>query len=145
MKSVFVVAVASRTPEWLARAEAEYAARIVGFRLRTIVVKPTTANKTAAAILAKAPPRARILLLDADGESADSEEFARKLQNWLAESRPPFFVIGGADGLPPPLRAHAEELLSLSPLTFAHAVARFVLAEQLFRADCILRNHPYPR
>ena len=95
--------------------------------------------------MAKAPPRARLLLMDAAGEAMDSVAFAAKLRALLLDARPPVFVIGGADGLPPTLRARAEGRISLSPLTFAHAAARLILAEQLFRADCIMRNHPYPR
>ena len=144
MKNVRIVAIASRTPEWLARLESEYAARIAGFQLQIATVKPA-ANKTAAAVLAKMPPRARIWLLDASGEKTDSAAFAAKLQTMLSESRPPVFVIGGADGLPTPLCAHAEGFLSLSPMTFAHAAARLILVEQLFRADCIMKNHPYHR
>ena len=146
MKNVVAIAIASRTPEWLAKLESEYAARIVGFRLQIIAVKPSSsAQKTAAAVLAKAPAKARLFLLDASGETMDSAMFAKKLRLFLQESRPPVFVVGGAEGLPPQLRARAEGFISLSPLTFAHAAARLILAEQLFRADCILRNHPYPR
>ncbi|MGI9298053.1 MAG: 23S rRNA (pseudouridine(1915)-N(3))-methyltransferase RlmH [Gammaproteobacteria bacterium] len=146
MKIVTVVALAARTPSWLAESESEYAARIAGFYLQTHVVKPAaTAKKTAAAMLAKMPPKARLFLLDAAGETMDSAAFTAKLRAFLADSRPPVFVVGGAEGLPPPLRTRAEGFISLSPLTFAHAAARLILAEQLFRADCTMRNHPYPR
>ena len=74
----------------------------------------------------------------------DSAAFARWLAARLEEPHPPVFVIGGADGLPAPLHP-AAGTISLSPLTFAHAAARLILAEQLFRADCIMRGHPYPR
>lgn len=145
MKIVVVIAIATRTPGWLATLESEYAARIKGFRLHTHIIKPAAEKKTTTAVLNKVPPRARLWLLDATGEAMDSAAFATKLQVLLADTRPPVFVIGGADGLPPSLRPHAEGYISLSPLTFAHAAARLILAEQLFRADCIMHNHPYPR
>ena len=146
MKTASVIAIASRTPDWLAKLESEYAARIAGFRLQTLVVKPaSSAQKTAAAVLAKTPPKTRLWLMDAAGESMNSAQFAAKVQALLSDPRPFAFVIGGADGLPPPLRDRAEGCISLSPLTFAHAAARLLLTEQLFRADCLMRNHPYPR
>jgi len=55
------------------------------------------------------------------------------------------FVLGGADGLPPEWRPNADLLLSLSPMTFPHELARAMLAEQIYRAVTTLRGHPYPR
>ncbi len=55
------------------------------------------------------------------------------------------FLVGGAEGLPTDCRARAGLLLSLSPMTFPHELARAMLAEQIYRAFAILRGHPYPR
>ncbi|MGI9305821.1 MAG: 23S rRNA (pseudouridine(1915)-N(3))-methyltransferase RlmH [Gammaproteobacteria bacterium] len=140
-----LIAVAARTPRWLSAQEADYASRLSRFRFDARTVKPETPSKTAAAVLAKAPRHAPLYLLDCAGKAMDSESFARWLQARLEEPYPPAFVIGGADGLPAPLRKAAAGMVSLSPLTFAHAAARFIFAEQLFRADCILRGHPYPK
>jgi len=51
----------------------------------------------------------------------------------------------GAEGFSDAFRARAGRLLSLSKMTLPHELARAVLAEQLYRAFAILRNHPYPR
>jgi 23S rRNA (pseudouridine1915-N3)-methyltransferase len=61
------------------------------------------------------------------------------------EARDLIFVIGGADGLPAEWRPRADLLLSLSPMTFPHELARAMLAEQVYRAVTTLRGHPYPR
>ena len=61
------------------------------------------------------------------------------------EARDLVFVVGGADGLPPGWRERAHLLLSLSPMTYPHELARVMLAEQIYRAFTTLRGHPYPR
>jgi 23S rRNA (pseudouridine1915-N3)-methyltransferase len=55
------------------------------------------------------------------------------------------YVLGGHDGLPPEWKPRADLLLSLSPMTFPHELARAMLAEQIYRALTTLRGHPYPR
>ena len=54
-------------------------------------------------------------------------------------------MIGGADGLAAEVKAGADMLWSLSPLTLPHGMVRVVVAEQLYRAASILANHPYHR
>ena len=63
----------------------------------------------------------------------------------MDEGVSPAFVIGGADGLDASVKARAGKLLGLSKLTLPHAVARVLLAEQLYRAVCIIKGHPYHR
>jgi 23S rRNA (pseudouridine1915-N3)-methyltransferase len=55
------------------------------------------------------------------------------------------FLIGGPDGLAPEVLARSNYTLALSRLTLPHALARVLLTEQLYRAHCILANHPYHR
>ena len=54
-------------------------------------------------------------------------------------------MIGGADGLSKAARQAADVILSLGRLTWPHMLVRGLLAEQLFRAECILTGHPYHR
>jgi 23S rRNA (pseudouridine1915-N3)-methyltransferase len=89
---------------------------------------------------------ARVVLLDAGGQSFTSEEFARWLGREQAIGRNRLvFLVGGAEGFAPETKRAADALLSLSSLTLPHELARVVLLEQLYRACAFLRGHPYPK
>jgi len=84
------------------------------------------------------------VLLDSRGRSMSSEAFAE----WLGKQRDTAtqqiaFCIGPADGWSEASRKRATLLLSLGSMTLPHALARVVLAEQLYRAFTILTGHPY--
>jgi 23S rRNA (pseudouridine1915-N3)-methyltransferase len=85
------------------------------------------------------------VLLDTEGRLLDSKQFTELARRAEAEARDLVFVIGGADGLPADWREQADILLSLSPMTWPHELARAMLAEQIYRAFTTLRGHPYPR
>jgi 23S rRNA (pseudouridine1915-N3)-methyltransferase len=88
---------------------------------------------------------ARKIFLDPAGRQIDSREFTSLIEKSQMEGRDLLFLVGGADGLPDEWRARADLLLSLSPMTLPHELARVVLAEQIYRAFATLRGHPYPR
>lgn len=79
------------------------------------------------------------IALDPAGRVMNSAKFAELFERDL------LFLIGGADGLPEEWRTRADLLLSLTPMTMPHELARAVLAEQVYRALATLRGHPYPR
>jgi 23S rRNA (pseudouridine1915-N3)-methyltransferase len=90
-------------------------------------------------------PAARRIFLDPAGKRVDSAAFTALVGKAEMEGRDLVFLVGGHDGLPPGWAARADALLSLSPLTFPHELARAMLAEQIYRAFATLRGHPYPR
>jgi len=90
-------------------------------------------------------PAAKKIFLDPAGRAMDSEAFAALLGQSEMTGQELVFLVGGADGLPCAWRDRADLLLSLSPMTFPHELARAMLAEQIYRAFAILRGHPYPR
>ena len=102
-------------------------------------------RREAEALRARIPPAALTVALDRTGHAPDSAGLARLLAQWTQAGRAPCFLIGGAEGLDPPLLAQAGHLLSLGPLVWPHLLARAMLAEQLFRAQSILAGHPYHR
>ena len=79
------------------------------------------------------------IALSPNGEMLDSIAFANMLNN---EGDVAWFV-GGAYGLEDAFLSHCQRTVSLSRLTLSHKVARVMLAEQIYRALCLLNNHPY--
>ncbi len=90
-----------------------------------------------------------VVLLDDKGVQYDSREFASWLGARLTGEGPTggrrrlCFVIGGAYGFAPDVRARAGESLSLSRMTFSHQIIRPIFTEQLYRALTILAGEPY--
>jgi 23S rRNA (pseudouridine1915-N3)-methyltransferase len=90
-------------------------------------------------------PSARKVFLDPAGKLTDSAAFISLIEQSEREGRDLVFLVGGHDGLPAAWKPRADVLLSLSPMTFPHELARAMLAEQIYRAFTTLRGHPYPR
>jgi 23S rRNA (pseudouridine1915-N3)-methyltransferase len=88
---------------------------------------------------------ARKVVLDPAGKSMNSAAFTALISKAEMEGRDLVFLVGGHDGLPAGWAARADLLISLSPMTFPHELARVLLAEQIYRALATLRGHPYPR
>lgn len=99
------------------------------------------------ALLSRAVPNAAVLVcLDERGKLTSSPDFASRLGNWRDDGRGDIcFVIGGADGIDPALRARADLSLSFGKMVWPHMLARVMLAEQLYRAASILAGSPYHR
>jgi 23S rRNA (pseudouridine1915-N3)-methyltransferase len=92
------------------------------------------------------PKGAVICALDERGKLMSSPEFASKLGGWRDDGRGDLaFVIGGADGIDPALRARADAKLSFGKMVWPHMLARVMLSEQLYRAASILAGAPYHR
>ncbi|RWR47245.1 23S rRNA (pseudouridine(1915)-N(3))-methyltransferase RlmH [Sinirhodobacter ferrireducens] len=99
-----------------------------------------------AVLLERAIPAGAVLVtLDERGDLVTSPEFAAKLAGWRDAGRDLAFVIGGADGIAPALRAKADWSLSFGKMVWPHMLVRVMLAEQLYRAGQILAGTPYHR
>lgn len=88
----------------------------------------------------------RFVALDPEGRALKAAAFEKLIRSRL-EGHPQelTFVIGGADGLAPEVRARAEQVVSLSGLTFSHDLARMMLLEQLYRALSTITGSPYAK
>ena len=97
-------------------------------------------------LLAQAPEGAVIVALDGGGKEISSAAFAEKIDSWRSDGvKHVVFMIGGAEGLDEAVRKKAQLVISLSPMTWPHLLVRGMLAEQVYRAQCILSGHPYHR
>ena len=84
-----------------------------------------------------------IICLSEEGKSFSSIELTSLLLNF--NNKKISFLIGGADGIPSDIKEKSHFLLSLSPLTFPHELARLILIEQIYRSISISNNSPYHR
>ncbi len=80
--------------------------------------------------------------LGEEGKLLNSRQFAKKIES-IPQSLN--FIIGGPDGLDSAFKSEANEILSLSPMTFPHEMALLFLSEQLYRAFSILNHSKYHR
>ena len=95
-------------------------------------------------ILNRLQPSDHIILLDERGKQYKSIEFADKLQNIMASGKKRLvMVVGGPYGFSKPVYERANELLSLSKMTFNHEMVRLFISEQIYRGMTILRGEPY--
>ena len=87
-----------------------------------------------------------VIACDEHGSQRSSRAFADEIAALRDRGvRRLVFLIGGADGLDPALLAAANGKLAFGPQTWPHALARAMLAEQIYRAVTILAGSPYHR
>jgi 23S rRNA (pseudouridine1915-N3)-methyltransferase len=84
---------------------------------------------------------ARIYAMAEEGRTHTSAGLAAELL--ALQGQPAVFILGGAYGLSPAVKARADVLFALSPLTFTHEIARMLLCEQLYRAVSINSGSKY--
>ena len=84
---------------------------------------------------------ARIYAMAEEGMTRTSQRLTDEL--YALRGRPVIFILGGAYGLCDTVKARADALFSLSPLTFTHEIARMLICEQLYRAAAIQSGSKY--
>ena len=102
-----------------------------------------TLSKEKDNILKVIKPNDYNILLDLDGQSFTSLEFASKLLN-LREKYPNInFIIGGSFGVDTDIKEKCQERISFSKLTFPHQLFRVIFLEQIYRSFKIINNEEY--
>jgi 23S rRNA (pseudouridine1915-N3)-methyltransferase len=151
-----VIAVGTRMPAWVRSACADYLARLRGTLQVSLTeieapARPAKGDARRAVaiegrrLLGALAPADHVVVLDERGRQLSTRELARWLQQRMQHGENLAFVVGGADGLAAEVLERGNFTLALSRLTLPHALARVLLTEQLYRASCILSNHPYHR
>ncbi len=154
-----IVAVGHKMPAWIESGFAEYAKRMppeLRIELREVKPEARSSSNNAAtvmqreaarieAVLGSLSKQLRIIALDERGKDWTTVQLSEQLTGWQREGGDVAFLIGGADGLDPALKARAQTLVRLSSLTLPHGMVRVLLAEQLYRAWSVTQNHPYHR
>lgn len=101
-------------------------------------------KKEAAQIISKIPKGSWLCVLTPEGTLISSERLANTLASIKSSGKNcACFIIGSSFGLAPEIKEQANLLLSMSPMTFPHHLARIMVLEQLYRAESIQAGSKY--
>jgi len=153
---IHLIAVGSKMPGWVTEGFDEFARRLPAeCRLRLVEIPAGKRGKNAdiarltqdegEKMLAAIPKGAHVVALEVDGKDWSTEQLSEQLDSWLHGGSDVALLVGGPEGLSAACRTRADQLWSLSRLTYPHPLVRVVLSEQLYRAWSLLKGHPYHR
>ena len=156
MFRIDVIAVGTRPPAWIQAGVEEYVSRMhreCQLDIREVKTSGRNSRQSVDAhreaeaemIMQTLNPDAHVVALDARGQNWSTEKLAANILDWSQHGNRFQFVIGGPDGLATNLLDRADDLWSLSTLTFPHFLVRIILVEQIYRALMLNLNHPYHR
>ena len=126
---------------WIKEGLDLYLKRLPGLVITEI--RDSTPQKEAETIQTQLKNNELLIALMEEGELLASIPFAKCLQQFHYQRLA--FVIGGANGIAPEIKASAHLRISLSPMTFPHEISRLLLIEQIYRATTIIQGGPYHR
>ena len=142
-----IICIGKIKEKYLKEAVLEYQKRISKYTKLELIELPDydfdvkkTLSKEKDNILKVIKPNDYNILLDLDGQSFTSLEFASKLLN-LREKYPNInFIIGGSFGVDTDIKEKCQERISFSKLTFPHQLFRVIFLEQIYRSFKIINN-----
>lgn len=151
-----VVAVGQKMPTWVDQGYTEYSRRLnqdCRLELCELAASKRTKNsdlekireEEGDKILGAIGKNHRVIALEVKGKPWSTEQLADQMRSWLQGGQDVSLLIGGPEGMSQRCRDRADQLWSLSPLTLPHPLVRVLIAEQLYRAWSITKNHPYHR
>ena len=149
-----LITVGSKMPGWVEEGYEEYSRRLgADLKLELVEIplnrrsKGADVNrlqeKEANQMLAAVGQSDLVVTMEIKGKAWSTEQLSDKMGEWMHSGRNVSLLVGGPEGLHPSCMAQADLRWSLSPLTLPHPLVRVVVAEQVYRAWSILKNHPY--
>lgn len=132
----------------------DYVSRIVHYMPFSVTVIPELKNTKALSpeqqkeregglIMKLLLPSDTLVLLDEHGKEFRSVEFAAWLEKKQQTVRRLVFCIGGPYGFSQAVYDRADEMISLSKMTFSHQMVRLIFTEAVYRACTIMKGEPY--
>ena len=144
-----------RSPSWVEEGCAVYLKRLSGSM--EISIKEQGSDKVAgSAAISNASKAVKnflkgtnksdwVVVFDEGGQPVSSTDLVLRLAAWRSFGKKIRLVVGDADGLNELVLERANEVISLSRLTFPHHIARLLVLEAIYRAESIRIGHPYHR
>ncbi|MBN4080651.1 23S rRNA (pseudouridine(1915)-N(3))-methyltransferase RlmH [Beggiatoa alba] len=151
---IHILAIGKKMPAWVMQGVDEYLRRMPAECQVRIVELPLgqrskSKNSKQAmqqeekSMLAAIPANAVVIAMAVNARIWSTEALSEKMQVWMQSGKDVVLLVGGPDGMTQACLDRAMEKWSLSNLTLPHPLVRIVLAEQLYRALMIIKNHPY--
>lgn len=148
-----ILAVAKKSSNWVAEAEADFAKRLQPYtKLKIDLVSPVDENvfgvaesskRESQSLLKKISTDEFIIACDLGGKSFTSTELAKKIGELRDASQKICFLIGGSNGLSEEILARANLKIAFGKITLPHELFRVVLLEQIYRSYTILAGKRY--
>ena len=151
---ISLIAIGQKMPAWVNQGYEEYARRMPPELQLNLVEIPLAKrskgsdisrmmDKEGEQMLAAIKKDSLVVAMEVGGKPWSTPQLAEQLTDWMQAGRSIALLVGGPEGLAPACQKRADLRWSLSNLTLPHPLVRIVLAEQLYRASSILKNHPY--
>ena len=153
---ITLIAIENSPPAWATSGFETYAKRLPkDYQLTCISIPSIKRGKNASIaqvleqegkrILQAIPSGSHVVVLDRLGITVSTLNISEKLLHWHDHHQDICLLIGGPEGLSEECLKKADTKWSLSALTLPHPLVKVVVAEQLYRAWSIHKNHPYHR
>lgn len=158
MFQITLITVGKLKEKFYLSAAAEYEKRLKGYCQFQIIELPESKlpdnpspaqiaaglEKEADLIFSKLPKGAWFCVLTPEGKLLSSEALANKMATVKVSGKnSAVFLIGSSFGIAPKVKDSADLLLSMSPMTFPHHLARVMVLEQIYRAEAIQAGSKY--
>lgn len=86
-----------------------------------------------------------VVSLDRRGKALTSQDWAKRMREWMERPEGVSFVLGSDLGLADSFLRDSDVVVSFGPVTLAHRLAKLVLYEQIYRGIAQLHGIKYHR